>query len=78
MDFNQTEKLQVIQQALEERFPGVPIQVDTIDYGNALRVTFEAGEKRYVLLSPEMEDWRQHEAAWWIHRAAHHMKEKLT
>lgn len=78
MDSSPNEKLQFLQQALKEQFPGVPIQVDTIDYGNVLRVTFEVGEKRYAVQSPPNDDWRRHEPRWWLHRTVHHMKEKLT
>lgn len=78
MDSSPNEKIQFLQQELEKQFPGVPIQVDTRDYGNVLRVTFEVGEKRYAVQSPEDEDWRRHEPRWWLHRAAHHMREKLS
>lgn len=78
MDSSPNEKILFLQLALEKRFPGVPILVDTVDYGNVLRVTFEVGEKRYAVQSPPDEDWRGHEAHWWLHRAAHHMREKLS
>lgn len=78
MTCSPNEKLLLLQQALEERFPEVPLQVDTANYGNMLRVTFETQGKRYALVSPGDEDWRQHDVRWWLHRAGHHIQEKLA